>query len=147
MDWQEHELLLFVASLRGRTVPHGIMHIKGRHGQQAVDAQRLHKAGLSDSNLWQLCVGCEDGDQVSTHLHRFFCPTTRQQVRSLASSWIRDRLDTINGSLSPVEHCALIRGMVAHPTVPTRPDSDHGTIMWHTWQVISAGCSLYTEAL
>ena len=36
--------------------------------------QRLHKAGLSDSNLCQLCVGCENGDQVGTHLHRFFLP-------------------------------------------------------------------------
>ena len=48
--------------------------------------QRLHKAGLSDSNLCQLCVGCENGDQVGTHLHRFFCPATKQQVRNLASS-------------------------------------------------------------
>ena len=83
------------------------------HGQQAVDATTFTQEGLSNSNLCQLCVGCEDGDQVGTHLHRFFCPTTKQQVRSLAPSWIRDRLDTINGSLSPVEHCALIRGMVA----------------------------------
>ena len=29
--------------------------------------------------------------------------------------------------------------------MPTRPDSDYGTIMWHTWQVIPAGCSLYTD--
>ena len=107
--------------------------------------QRLHKAGLSDSNLCQLCVGCEDGD-LGTHLHRFFCPTTKQQVRSLTPSWIRDRLNTFNGSLSPVEHCALVRGMVAPlPIVPTRPDSDYWTIMWHTWQVIPAGCSLYTD--
>ena len=35
--------------------------------------------------------------------------------------------------------------MVAPPIVPTRPDSDYGTIMWHTWQVIPAGCSLYTD--
>ena len=82
---------------------------------------------------------------MGTHLHRFFCPTTKQQVRSLAPSWIRERLDTFNGSLSPVEHCALIRGMVAPPAVPTRPDSDYGVIMWHTWQVIPTGCSLYTD--
>ena len=82
---------------------------------------------------------------MGTHLHRFFCPTTKQQVCSLAPSWIRDRLDTSNGSLSPVEHCALIRGMVAPTIVPTRPDSDYGTIVWHTWQVIPAGCSLYTD--
>ena len=88
--------------------------------------QRLHKAGLSDSNICQLCVGGEDGDQVGTHLHRFFCPTTKQQVRSLAPRWIRDGLDTINGSLSPVEHCALIRGMVAPLIVPTSPTATMG---------------------
>ena len=93
--------------------------------------QRLHKAGLSDSNLCQLCVGCENGDQVGTHLHRFFCPATKQQVLNLAPSWIRDMLDNFNGTLSPVEHCALVRGMVALPVVPTRPDSDYETIVWY----------------
>ena len=44
--------------------------------------QRLHKAGLSDSNLCQLCVG-------------------KQQVRNLAPSWIRDMLDNL---LSTVFH-------------------------------------------
>ena len=28
---------------------------------------------------------------------------------------------------------------------PRGPDSDCGAIMWHTWQVIPAGCSLYTD--
>ena len=90
--------------------------------------QRLHRAGLSDSNLCQLCAGCEHGDQVGTHLHRFFCPVTQHQVRNLAPSWIRDMLDNFSGSLSPVEHCALVRGMIAPPVVPTRPDSDYGTM-------------------
>ena len=93
--------------------------------------QRLHRAGLSDSNLCQLCAGCEHGDQVGTHLHRFFCPVTQHEVRNLAPSWIRDMLDNFNGSLSPIEHCALVRGMIAPPVVPTRPDSDFGTIVWH----------------
>ena len=35
--------------------------------------------------------------------------------------------------------------MVAPPVVPTRPDSDYGTIVWHTWQIIPAGCSVYTD--
>ena len=107
--------------------------------------QRLHKAGLSDSNLCQLCAGCEHGDQVGTHLHRFFCPVTQHQVRKLAPSWIRDMLDNFNGSLSPIEHCALVRGMIAPPVVPTRPDSDFGTFVWHVWQIIPAGCVVYTD--
>ena len=107
--------------------------------------QRLHKAGLSDSNLCQLCVGCENGDQVGTHLHRFFCPATKQQVRNLAPTWIRDMLDNFNGTLSPVEHCALVRGMVAPPVVPTRPDSDFETIVWYEWQSIPAGCVVFTD--
>ena len=107
--------------------------------------QRLHKAGLSDSNLCQLCAGCEHGDQVGTHLHRFFCPVTQHQVRKLAPSWIRDMLDNFNGSLSPIEHCALVRGMIAPPVVPTRPDSDFGTFVWHVWQIIPVGCVVYTD--
>ena len=107
--------------------------------------QRLHRAGLSDSNLCQLCAGCEHGDQVGTHLHRFFCPVTQHQVRNLAPSWIRDMLDNFSGSLSPVEHCALVRGMIAPPVVPTRPDSDFGTIVWHAWEIIPAGCAVYTD--
>ena len=54
-------------------------------------------------------------------------------------------LDSFSGSLSPVEHCALIRGMVAPPVVPTRPDSDYGTFVWHAWQVIPDGCAVYTD--
>ena len=83
------------------------------------------------------------GDQVGTHLHRFFCPVTQHQVRNLAPSWIRDMLDNFNGSLSPIEHCALVRGMIAPPVVPTRPDSDFGTIVWRAWQIIPAGCAVY----
>ena len=54
-------------------------------------------------------------------------------------------LDNFNGTLSPVEHCALVRGMVAPPVVPTRPDSDYETIVWYAWQSIPAGCTVYTD--
>ena len=29
--------------------------------------------------------------------------------------------------------------------VPTRPDSDFGTFVWHAWQIIPAGCVVYTD--
>ena len=36
--------------------------------------QRLQKAGLSDSNLCQLCIGCENGDQVGNASASLFLP-------------------------------------------------------------------------
>ena len=35
--------------------------------------------------------------------------------------------------------------MIAPPVVPTRPDSDFGTFVWHVWQIIPAGCVVYTD--
>ena len=136
---QEHGLLPFAMSLRVRI---DTSHTKARWPWQTDSGHNSVCIGPACLlNLCQLCAGCEHGDQVGTHLHRFFCPVTQHQVRNLAvgsvTCW------TI--SMAAFSNTVLLSAVFAPPVVPTRPDSDFGTFVWHAWQIIPAGCVVYTD--
>ena len=85
--------------------------------------QRLHSAGLVDSDLCQLCLELPGGRATGTLMHRLCCPALACFREAHMPQWIRQHLDQNVGSLSSGVFLAVTRGLFHAPVLPDRDAS------------------------
>ena len=102
--------------------------------------QRLHSAGLVESNLCQLCF-----TEPGTLLHRLVCPVLARFRQEHMPKWIQEHLEN-DGPLSDCAFLAVTRGLFPAPPVPARGASGFDTFAWYQQcDVIPAGCLVFTD--
>ena len=108
--------------------------------------QRLHSAGLVESNLCQLCLGMPGGNQVGTLLHRCFCPALGEFIHQHMPCWMRAHLDTHGSDLSSQVHLAVTRGLFPALVLSSRAEEVFDTFIWEKQCLsIPCGCTVFTD--
>lgn len=108
--------------------------------------QRLHRAGLADSNLCQLRFDLLGGGQVGRLLHGCFCSALRSFRGAHRPGWIKSHLNVQGHDLSNAALLAFTRGLVSAPIL-VDPQDGFDTFwwqrQWHRWLSVPSGCIVF----
>lgn len=108
--------------------------------------QRLHAAGLVESDVCQLCKDLPGGAMTGTLSHRLVCPALHAFRERHMPASLKQYMEQNGEELTDIVRLCLTRGLYPAPRVPDRDTVMFDTFQWHTRpRTMPFGCRVFTD--